>query len=644
MNSTVAAAKLLENANTAWNFKKSRDFYNVQGWGNSYFDVDKSGSITVMRGKYLADKPVLISDIVKYAQDEYALTTPLVLRFTDIIQNRAQRIINAFNTTQKAIEYDGTYTLIFPIKVNQNKAVVDSIVSLKGPGLNRGLEAGSKAELLAVLSSIRDNKTPIICNGYKDRAYIRAALIARKIGRNITIVIEKMLEAKYVVEIAQELEVEPLLGVRFRLALTLAGKWAHSGGDKSKFGLNTTQVLELINILKQNDLLHCLQLLHCHQGSQIANINDIQHYINELSMTYVELYKLGVPLRVIDIGGGLAVDYEGSRTRSFNSTNYSLREYSSIILGTIKKNATAAGVPIPNVYSESGRAVTAHHAVFVTNIVEIESVVGEEVPEVLNKDEDLLELEDLFDSFDKLPINEVYSSSVFAIESVHNRFTAGTLSLEKRAIAEQLFSHIKLKLLKKLNRSYRSHRDLYDLLDEDLAKKVIVNFSLFQSMPDVWAISQLFPVVPLTHLNEEPTMRAIIEDITCDSDGKIGHYLDYQGNEPSIKLPQYNSENPYLLAVFLVGAYQEIMGNMHNLFGPVTTIDISLDGRGNFTFDKVHQGFTNADSLDHVGFAPDKILRNYTTYLGRTKLTKKEQNKLLKELQNTLEAHTYLQA
>ncbi|MDQ5921133.1 MAG: arginine decarboxylase [Pseudomonadota bacterium] len=624
-----------------WNSKKSREFYNIQGWGYGYFDIDKSGTITVKRGKYLADKPVVITDIIDYARAE-GMTTPLVLRFTDIIQNRALRIISAFNEAKKSAGYEGNYTLIFPIKVNQNKAVVDSIVNLKSN--NRGIEAGSKAELLAALSSIKDNKTPIVCNGYKDREYIRIAMIARKMGRNIIIVIEKMLEAKYVVELAQELEVTPILGVRFRLALTLSGKWAHSGGEKSKFGLNTTQALDLINTLKNNNLLDCLKLLHCHQGSQIANIKDIGHYINELSTVYIKLVKLGVPLNIIDIGGGLAVDYEGSRTRNFNSTNYKLSDYANIIIETIQKNILENNIPAPDIYSESGRAVTAHHAVFVTNIVEIESVVGEEVPEVIGKDEDLLELEELLESFDTLPINEIYSHSVLAIESLHNRFNSGTLSLEKRAVAEQLFSHIKLRLIKKLDRSYRSHRELYDILDEDLAKKVIANFSVFQSIPDSWAISQLLPIMPLTHLNQEPRMRAIIEDLTCDSDGKISNYIDYQGNEPSIKLPQYDPKNPYLLAIFLIGAYQEIMGNMHNLFGPVTTLDISLDGKGNFTIDTIHHGFTNADSLNHVGFNFRDILNQFTQQLDKSKtFTKKQQKEMYKILQNALEARTYLQ-
>jgi arginine decarboxylase len=333
-----------------WTYKKSRDFYNIQGWGNSYFDINKAGEITVKRSKYLADKPVAIATIIAAAKN-LGCNTPIVLRFTDIVQSRALRIIKAFYDTKKLLDYSGSYTLIYPIKVNQHKAVVDSIISIKDSPIRgdssrgdsarvdsiRGLEAGSKPELLAVLSSITDNKTPIICNGYKDREYIKTALIARKCGRNITIVIEKMPEAKYVIELCKELNVEPLLGMRFRLALTLAGKWAHSGGEKSKFGFNTTQILDLIKLLRNSDMLQYLHLLHCHQGSQIANIKDIFHYINELSTAYVELYKLGVPLKILDIGGGLAVDYEGSRTRSFNSTNYSLSEYAHVILATIKQ-------------------------------------------------------------------------------------------------------------------------------------------------------------------------------------------------------------------------------------------------------------------------------------------------------------------
>ena len=625
--------------NTTWNYKKSREFYNIQAWGNGYFDVDKSGKITVKRAKYIADKSVVIADIITKVKT-LDVTTPLILRFTDIIQSRALRIIKAFNDVRKKISYTGNYNLIYPIKVNQNKAVIDSFTNTKSASC--GLEAGSKAELLAVLSSVKSNNTPIICNGYKDHEYIRTALIARKIGRNITIVIEKMQEANLIIELCQELDIEPLLGIRFRLALTLAGKWAHSGGEKSKFGLNTTQALDLINNLRQNNLLHCLHLLHCHQGSQIANVKDIEHYINELSMMYVQLHKLGVLIDVIDIGGGLAVDYEGSRTRSFNSTNYNLSEYAHTILSTVQRVAQTQNVPVPDVYSESGRAVTAHHAVFITNIVDVESVVGEDVPEVKSKDEDLLELEDLLDSFNKLPINEIYSSAAIAVENIHNRFNAGDLSIEKRAIAEQLFSHIKLKVIKKLNRSYRSHRELYDILDEDLAKKIIANFSVFQSMPDIWAISQLLPVMPLSGLNHEPKMRAIIEDITCDSDGKIGQYMDYQGNEPSLKLPVYNSKHPYLLAVFLVGAYQEIMGNMHNLFGKVNTVDVILDGNGNYSIDKINPGFSNSDSLQQVGFDGETTLKILTKQLAKTKLGKKEQNKLLKELQDTLESHPYL--
>lgn len=623
-----------------WNAKKSKEFYCTDGWSNSYFDIDKNGFITVKRGKYLKDIPVAIDEIVKHSCEKFAIQTPLILRFTDVVKNRVERITNAFNKVRKEISYAADYTLIYPIKVNQNKAVVESIVASKA---NNGLEAGSKAELLAVLSMVTNNKTPIVCNGYKDKDYIRIALIARKIGRNITIVIEKMMEAHFVIELAKELDVKPLLGVRCRLALTLAGKWAHSGGEKSKFGLSTTQILELLKLLKTNDLLDCLHLIHCHQGSQIANIKDIEHYINELSHVYVQLCKLGVNIKIIDTGGGLAVDYEGSRTRSFNSTNYSLTEYAHTILTKVKDLSQKNDLPLPQIFTESGRATTAHHAVFVTNVVEIESVVGEEVPDIgKTKDEDLVELDDMYESFDKLPINEIYSTSVLAIESLHNRFSAGEISLEKRALAEQLFSHIKLEIIKRLNPLYRSQRELYDILDEDLAKKVIINFSLFQSIPDSWAINQLFPVIPLSHLNEEPIMRCIIEDITCDSDGKINNYMDHQGDEPSLKLPRYNPDNPYLIGVFLVGAYQEIMGNMHNLFGKVTTIDVCLDGKGGFEVEDVHAGFANNDSLKHVGYDVVEMLDSIKKSFSGLKISKSEQIKLFEQVKSVFDSHTYL--
>jgi arginine decarboxylase len=623
-----------------WSYKKSTDFYCVHGWANSYFDINKAGQLTVRRGKYLKDIPVALVDIIDAARSKYQLQTPLVLRFTDIVKNRVERITNAFNKARKQLHYPAEYTLIYPIKVNQNRAVVESIIEAKA---NNGLEAGSKAELLAVLSLVKNNKTPIVCNGYKDRDYIKMALIARKLGRNITIVIEKMVEAQYVIELAKELDVAPLLGVRCRLALTLAGKWSHSGGEKSKFGLSTTQILELIKLLKANDLLACLHLIHCHQGSHIANVKDIQHYINELVQVYVQLCKLGVNLKIIDTGGGLAVDYEGSRTRSFNSTNYTLSEYAMTLLEAVKLIAEKNNLPLPQIYTESGRAITAHHAVFVTNIVEVESVVGEEVPDIgKTNDEDLVELDNMLDSVDSLPINEIYTSSVLAIESLHNRFSAGDLSLEKRAVAEQLFSHIKLEIIKRLNPLHRSHRDLYDILDEDLAKKIIANFSLFQSIPDSWAISQLFPVMPLSHLNEEPTMRSIIEDITCDSDGKINHYMDYQGNEPSLKLPKYNAKNPYLLGIFLVGAYQEIMGNMHNLFGRVTTLDICLDGKGGFEFEAIHDGFTNKNSLEHVGYDIVEMQDLAKKSLTGLKVSKAEQLNLFNQIKGVFDSHTYL--
>lgn len=630
---------MAQNKENTWNYKKSKNFYCVEGWSNSYFDINKDGEVTVKRGKYLKDVPVSLQEIITTAKNKFDVTTPIVLRFTDIIKNRTERITEAFNDVRKELAYGNKYTLIYPIKVNQNHTVVKSIVDSKA---DNGLEAGSKAELLAVLSMVNNNKTPIICNGYKDRDYIRTALIARKLGRNITIVIEKMLESDYVIELAKELDVKPLLGVRCRLALTLAGKWTHSGGEKSKFGLNATQVLDLISLLTKHELLDTLHLIHCHQGSQIANIKDIEHYINELGYVYTELCKMGVDIKIIDAGGGLAVDYEGSRTRSFNSTNYSLRDYAYTLLSKIKQLCEINDLPIPQIFTESGRAVTAHHAVFITDIIEVESVVGEEVPDIgKTKDEDLVELDDMLDSFGKLPINEIYSSSVIAIESLYHRFNNGELSFTKRAMAEQLFSHIKLEVMKQLNPLHRSHRELFDKLDEDLAKKVIINFSIFQSLPDGWAISQLFPVMPISHLNDEPTMRSIIEDITCDSDGKISSYMDYQGNEPSLKLPPYNRKNPYLLGIFLTGAYQETMGNLHNLFAKPTVIDVTLDGKGGFNIEDIHEAIDNKVTLESFGYDVPDMQKALKKSLTTIKTSKSEQITLSKNIDNIFSSHNY---
>lgn len=622
-----------------WSFKKSKSFYNIDSWGNSFFDINSLGNLTVKRSKYLNDKPVELIKIIDEAK-KLGLVTPILLRFTDIIKTRAERIYNAFNKSVKKNQYTGKYTLIYPVKVNSHKSVIDSFLSTKT--INHGLEAGSKAELLAILYSVNDNETPIICNGYKDKEYIKLALIAKKLGRNVTIVLEKMLEAKFVIDVSEQLQIKPQLGVRFRLALTTAGKWAHSGGEKSKFGFNTTQLLELIKILTKHNLNKCLHLLHCHQGSQIANLKDIQYYINELTYVYIELCKLNIPINVIDIGGGLAVDYEGSRTRNFNSKNYSLSEYANTIIKNIKEITIKNNIKEPDIYSESGRAICAHHAVFITNIIESEDIVGEVIPKINSNDQDLLELKGLIDNFEVLSLNEVYFTACAAIENTHKRFNTGTLSLEQRALAEQFFSHIKIKILKNLKRSYRSHRELYDILDGDLAKKIICNFSLFQSMPDVWAISQMLPIMPLCNLEGEPKIRAVLEDITCDSDGKISNYIDYQGNEPSLKLPKYDEKSPYLLAFFLVGAYQEIMGNLHNLFGPVNTLDISLDKDGNFIIKKIHKAVSKSDILKTIEFNSNDIIESFNDQLNKSNLDQKTKKQFFNEIVDICNTHTYL--
>jgi len=608
-----------------WNALKSKQHYAIEGWGNGYFDIDNRGNVTVQKNGTTPQSKVVLQDIVDEAKGKHNIQTPMLIRFSDIIKSRVDRVVLAFNKAIKDNLYTGKYNLIYPIKANQHYGVVKTISETKSKFT--GLEAGSKPELLAVLSVVTDNKTPIICNGYKDYDYIKIALLARQLGRNITIVVEKMPELYNIVKVSAELNVRPLIGVRCRLALTLAGKWAHSGGEKSKFGLNTTQILKLIEVLEEASMLECLHLIHCHQGSQIANINELGNF-------YIALHKKGVNIKIIDIGGGLAIDYEGSKSRSFNSTNYSLGEYAEIIIQTVKELCHKHQIAIPDIFSESGRASTAHHAVFVTNITEVEDIlINEHIPEVI--DEDLQDLSNIIKNFKQTPLNEIYAISYTAIHSIYDRFTQGEISLNVRALAEQMYIIIKQKLFTSLNPSFRAHREIFDNLEEDLAKKVIANFSLFQSMPDAWAIKQLFPIMPLTQLNEPLELSGIIEDITCDSDGKIDLYSTVSGIDKVIKLPKYKSNDPYLLGVFLVGTYQEILGNLHNLFGTVPVVEVKLIDNGKFEILQVYQGFSNETSLSHVGYNKDKMIESYIKQ-WKTKDT-------ITYLRNILQQHTYLQ-
>ncbi|MGL5726949.1 MAG: biosynthetic arginine decarboxylase, partial [Plesiomonas sp.] len=519
--------------------------------------------------------------------------------FPQILQHRLRSINAAFKRARSDFGYENNYMLVYRIKVNQHRRVIESLVSAGEP---LGLEAGSKAELMAVLGHAGLTRSIIVCNGYKDREYVRTALIGEKLGHKVYLVIEKLSEIQLVLEEAKKLDVIPRLGVRARLASQGSGKWQSSGGEKSKFGLSAEQVLRLVEMLRAANSIESLQLLHFHLGSQLGNIRDVATGVRESARFYVELHKLGVNIECFDVGGGLGVDYEGTRTQSDCSVNYGLNEYASTVVWGIGEACRQNNLPHPLIITESGRATTAHHAVLVSNVIGLErhepsepEAPAADAPRVLHSMWETWQ--ELCQSLDKRSLRAWLHESQFDLSDVHTQYSVGVLNLSQRAYAEQLHLALCIKINSLLSTTNRAHRPVIDELQERLADKLYVNFSLFQSMPDSWGIDQLFPVLPLEHLNEAPTRRAVLLDITCDSDGEIDQYIDGDGVETTMPMPEYDPENPPLLGFFMVGAYQEILGNMHNLFGDTASMDVQVFDNGDVEVYASSDGDTVAGML-----------------------------------------------
>ncbi|MCK5092113.1 MAG: biosynthetic arginine decarboxylase, partial [Gammaproteobacteria bacterium] len=519
---------------------------------------------------------------------------------------------------------------------------VEEIISSGGDCV--GLEAGSKPELMAVLALSQLNGV-IVCNGYKDREYIRMALIGLQLGHRVYIVIEKLSELELVIREAHDMGVRPLLGMRMRLTSIGAGKWQNTGGKKSKFGLSSQQVLSMVQWLESEDMTDCLQLLHFHMGSQIPNIQDIQHGMREAARYYTELVHMGIPIQCVDVGGGLGVDYEGTRSRSFCSMNYSVQEYARNIVQTLAESCNENEVPCPDIFSESGRALTAHHAALITNVIDIEQVPNGPLQQIPDDDDPAI-LNDLWDGLENLDQRsalESYHDAVSWLEEAQGMYVHGVLDLQQRACAEQLYFETCRRVRPLLQPGNRAHREVLDELNETLADKYFCNFSLFQSMPDVWAIQQIFPIVPLHRLNEEPTRRAIVQDITCDSDGRIDQYVDMEGVETTLPVHALETDAPYLLGVFMVGAYQEILGDMHNLFGDTDSVNVELLPDGSFQLSQVEQGDTVDDVLEYVHISADDLLQTYQQKVADSGLSENIQSTYLEELEAGLRGYTYLE-
>lgn len=601
-----------------WSIDQSKQLYAIQQWGNGYFSINDQGHVSV---KPQSDCTTEI-DLFQVAQSlkEQGLSFPVLVRFTDILRDRILQLQQAFDSARQAHHYQGRYTPVYPIKVNQQGHVVESIVSAE----HIGLEAGSKPELLAILGLAKRGST-IVCNGYKDRMYIRMALMGQRMGLSVFIVIEKPSELELILEEAAKLGVSPLIGLRVRLSTISAGKWQNSGGEKSKFGLHASEVLQLIVRLKQAGMVDCLQLMHFHMGSQIANIHDIKLALKEANQFYRQLRELGANINTIDAGGGLGVDYDGSGSRRECSINYSVSEYAENIVRSFAEFCREHDLPQPNIITESGRAITAHHAVLITNVTEVERLPADQTTPVSNTN-----------------LSEAFHNAQFAIDDARTRFVQGELSLPELAEAEKCFVGVCLQLQQKLNSDNHQEREILHELDEKLADKVFCNFSLFQSVPDIWGIDQIFPIMPIHHLGEQPNRRAVLQDLTCDSDGRIDQYVDQQNISQTMPLHGIGDNEQYLIGFFMVGAYQEILGDMHNLFGDTHSINVELTAEG-YVFSDFMAGENVSELLDYVHIDTEHLKQAYQQKLVNSSLDPAQQASFQQELLAGLNAYTYLE-
>jgi arginine decarboxylase len=614
------------------------EIYAVSRWGAGYFHVNSAGHLAV---RPEADSEVSI-DLRVLADEllEAGLSLPVLVRFNDILSDRVRRLSEAFERARRQSKYSGGYSTAYPIKVNQQRSVVEQIIADGATGL----EAGSKPELIMALS-LAPSGGLVICNGYKDREYIRLAMIGRRMGLRLFMVVEKLQELELIVQESQRLGVEPLLGVRIRLAASVAGNWQNSGGERAKFGLSAHQVVELVERLKKEGKQHWLSMLHVHLGSQIPNLNDIRRGLDEAARYFAELHALGMEIDTLDVGGGLGVDYEGSGSRNFCSMNYGLEDYARAVVGALQQVCGEKGLSVPHIISESGRALTAHHSLLITNLIERESAPGCGV-EVQKKDREtelLAELAAILEQPDGRPLLELFESALEQFLEVRRGFESGVVRLADRARAEELYYGILRQLQSKLESGSRRQRELLDRINLQLADKLFLNFSLFQSMPDVWAIEQIFPVVPLQRLHETPTCRGVVHDITCDSDGCIEHYVDYDGVEATLPIHERQPGIPYLLGFFMLGAYQEILGDIHNLFGDTDAVNVELDGEGGYRLLEPERGDSVDELLRYVHFHPQAMLEKLRGKLEAADLGPEQRQSYFQELEAGLQGYTYLE-
>ncbi|MDE5687539.1 MAG: biosynthetic arginine decarboxylase [Paramuribaculum sp.] len=627
-----------------WRIEDSSELYNINGWGLKYFSINSKGHVAVTPREGYA------SVDLKEVMDELQVrdvTAPVLLRFPDILDNRIEKISNCFRIASEEYGYEGKNFIIYPIKVNQMRPVVEEIVS-HGMKFNIGLEAGSKPELHAVLATNIADNALIICNGYKDEKFVELALLAQKMGRHIFLVVEKLNELELIANVAKRIKISPNIGIRIKLSSTGAGKWEESGGDQSKFGLNSSELLEALDFLEKYKMTESLRLVHFHIGSQVTKIRRIKNALREATQFYAQLSKMGFTIDFLDIGGGLGVDYDGTRSSaSESSMNYSIQEYVNDAVSSLVDVCRKNNLKQPNIITESGRSLAAHHSVLVFEVLETTQLPAWKDSEEIspNADELARELYEIWDKLDQPRLFESWHDALQIREEALDRFSLGMLDLRTRAQIEKLFWSIAREVGEIAAGMKHAPEELRKIA-RMLPDKYFCNFSLFQSLPDSWAIDQVFPIMPIERLDERPARTCTIQDITCDSDGKIANFITSHGISPSLPVHSVKKGEPYYIGVFLVGAYQEILGDMHNLFGDTNAVHISVY-EDKYEIDRVIDGETVAEVLDYVEFNPKKLVRNVETWVTASmkagKITPEEGREFLSNYRSGLYGYTYLE-
>jgi len=630
----------------SWSIKSSAEMYGIENWGAKFFSINKDGEVTVLLRKGDSLEPVSLYQIIK-GLEERGITMPVLMHFPDLIFNRIDRINRSFSDAIEEYGYNGYYRGVYPIKVNQQQHVVEEMVRF-GASYHYGLEAGSKPELMVAISSIKSKEPLIICNGYKDEEFIDLALYGTKLGLNIFLVIERPSEANTIVSRARKIGVNPNIGIRAKLSSSAGGKWAESTGAHSVFGLTASQLIDVIDFLKQEEMIDCLKFLHYHMGSQIPDIRDIREAAGEAARIYISMVREDAPMEYLDIGGGLAIDYDGSKTSFEGSKNYSMEEYCRTVIDLLKEAFDDAGVKHPNIVSESGRAVTAYSSVLVFNILDVNSLIPEngspDIPE--NSHENIINLKEILDVMNIKNIQEHYHDAIFYRDELRNLFQIGKVTLRERAVAEELFWRV-IKKISILAEDLKYIPEEMKMLESIMADIYYGNFSLFQSLPDCWAIDQLFPVMPIHRLKEQPTNHAIISDTTCDCDGKIDKFIGLYDIKKSIMLHRLKKDQDYVVGVFLVGAYQETLGDLHNLFGDTHIIGIVLDEDGEIELTREINGDSVSDVLSYVEYDPQLLLEHIRTLveLGvkEKRVTVKQRKEIMSAFEEGMRGYTYFE-